>query len=192
MKVEVNVSKDSLIVDVDGMILDVYGDLSKEMVEDVIRKSVWLSSISYEVKRRLTRFSEVEKKSYMTHWREWAIKWAKVKGLKDTQENINDCVAKIFGDILIKEKIRYLFDIRGMLRKDTDKFDTWGDFFNDDDISEDVKRMCKEMYKIEFEKKMNYEKVIELEARMATIVASLRDASVGYKMKSEQEKSMRF
>lgn len=192
MKVEVDVSKDSLIIGIDGVEIDVYNDLSKEMVEDSIKKSIWLASIAYEVNRRLHRFVEIEKRSYMTHWREWAIKWTKVKGMKDTMDIIDSAVSKLFGDSSIKEKIQNVFDVRGMVKKDVDRFETWGKFFNDDDVSDVIKDHCRAMYRMELEKNMTYDKMVDLESRMTTIVSSLKIAADGYKRKSEQEKSLKF
>jgi hypothetical protein len=201
MKVEVNISKDSLIIVVydvgnpksieDGVQLNVYDELGQEIVKDAVKKSVWLASVAYEINRRLYRLIEVEKKAYMAHWREWAIKWSKVKGMKDTMDIVDSCVSKIFGDCSIGDKVQFVFDIRGVHKKNI-KIEKWPDFFNNDDIDDAVKKICRDMYRLELEKKMTYDRVIDLESRMQTIVSSLRAAADGYKRKSEQEKQLKF
>jgi len=182
MKIEVEVDKDRLLVDIDGFKFNVLEDLGKEFVEDVVKKAVWFASIAYEVERRYVRFIEVEKRQYMNHWRLWALKWIRVKDQKDTSDFIDSCVADIFSDYSISNKLKYLFEING--RRLSKEYSRWAEFFNDDSVPDFLKNDCREMFKIELENKITYDKMIDIETRMSYIVKCLKYIADGYKEKA--------
>lgn len=190
MKVEITVEKDKFIVDVDGFKLDVYKDLENDIVEDPIKKAAWLSGVAYEVERRYYRFTEVEKKECLIHWKIWAVRWLKAKDMKDTADNVDCAVAKIFSGLDVDSKLDCLYSI---LRKDTTtkkRYERWEDFYRDDAVAEFIKNECSEMFKLEFEQNMTFDKVIDRESRMLSIVKSLKAASEAFKEKVYQEGRM--
>lgn len=199
MKVEVIVERERLVIDVDGFVLDVSEELGSESVEHAIKKSVWLYGVAYEIERRYNRFVGVEKKAFMGFWREWAIKWLRAKGMPDTMDLIDSTVARMFGeekrdrmDMKVNEKIGYLYDIARVFQGKRKSYSSLKEFLRDDEVSDNLKDLCREMYKLELEENMTYDRVIDTEARMFCLVRSLKTAAEGYGRIGSGEKSLRF
>jgi len=191
MKVEIEVDKQSLSILVDGYKLDVYKDLESCDVDDATKKYVWLSSIAFEVERRLTRFTELEEKEYMSFWREYATKWLKVKDMKDTMDLIDSTVSRIFGNVSVSDKIAMIYSISSVVINNK-HFERWGDFFNDPNVNDRIKDFGRNMYRLEFEKNMTYDKLIDLKVRMIAIVKTVKAAAEGYRLKSQKGKNFTF
>jgi hypothetical protein len=193
MKVEVTVSRESLVINVDGFVLDVYKELEAENVEGAGKKHVWLASVAYEIRRRHVRLVEIEKKAYMSFWGEWAVKWLKVKDLQITLDTTSSTIARMFGDLSITDKIRYVFEIgMRLMPQKQQKWDRWKDFFDDTSVDPKLKELCRDMYALEFEKGMTYDKIADLEARMAAMVDTLKVAAEGYRVREARNGGIRF
>lgn len=193
-KVEVTVDKDKFLVEVEGYKLDVYDELGKELIPDVLKKSAWLAGIAHEVERRYTRFIKIEKRQWMAHWKYWAHRWLEAKAMKETSDNLKDVVAMLFGDCSIKNKVKYIYAVEGRAFPVGKKFEIWRDFFNDAEIPQFIKDIGRDMYRVELDtpNNMTYDKVIDIDSRMLAIVNSLRTASDGYRGKSFEESKVKL
>lgn len=189
MKVEVDIGREKFVIDVDGFQVDVYRDLENEMTDDPVKKSAWLSGVAYEVERRYSRFVSVEKGAYMMHWKLWAARWLKAKDIRDTADNISTAIAKIFSDAPVDEKVKFLYSVLRLVPPSR-RFERWEEFYHDESISSHIKDECSEMFKLEMEHNMTFDKALDRESRMLSIVKSLKAASDAYKEKMYQEGRM--
>jgi len=194
MKVEVDVGRELVLINVDGFSLDVYKELASESVEGATKKSVWLFSVAYELKRRLQKITEIEKKSYMAFWRDWAERWLKNRDATVSLEKVDAVVARMFGDISVSEKVLYVYDICNMMRPlKARKYETWKEFFKDKDVDQKIQNTCMEMFRLEIEEVKTYDRIVEMEIRLQAMVDTIKAAAEGYKMREmKTPSSLRF
>jgi cell division protein FtsL len=194
MKVEVSVEREFVLISVDGFQLDVYKELSAESVEGATKKSVWLSSVAYELRRRLQKITEIEKKSYMAFWRDWAERWLKNREATVSLEKIDAVVARMFGDISVTEKVLYTYDICNTMRPlKARRYETWKEFLNDTSVDQKIRNTCLDMYRLEIEENKSYDRIIEMEIRLQAMVSTIMVAADGYKMREmKTPSSLRF
>jgi len=187
MKVEILVEREKLVINVDGFELDVYKDLENDIVEDPVKKSIWFSGVAYEVERRYFRFMEIEFKECQSFWRYWATRWLKAQDMKDTGDNVEAALPRLFSSTTsVNDKVTYLYHVLRKVRPQK-SYEKWDDFFNDGTIDKLVKNECEEMYRIEFERKQTYDRMVETGGRMLSMAKTLKAVAEGYREKLYQE-----
>jgi hypothetical protein len=190
MKVDIEIGKSgSVIVKVDDYVLDVTDELRTEVIADVEKKYVWLSSLAYEIERRYTKLTEGEKRACMAHWNDWAVRWLKARDINQTSDLIGNAVAHLFGEATINQKVQYLHEVSCMMLPLKKKnYERWSDFFNDPAVSDNLKETCRKMFSLELERNQDYDKMVMAESKLHSIVQTLKACAQGYKLYAERRR----
>lgn len=185
ISVEVGVNK--LTVDVQGHVFNVIEELSTEYLGSAIPRAVIMYAYSHELKRRLRQYVDNERKKYMAHWRYWATRWLKAKGMTDVKDNVESVVAQLFCSRSLMEQIELVLAVENQLLPAGKEYKTWRDFFLDEAIAGFVRKTGKEMFKLEIEQGINYTLMTDMESSLEFVANTLESIANGYREKGFAE-----